>query len=915
VTGNPRRSEPSRVFRRNFMDYSKTVNLPKTDFPMKADLPKREPAMLERWEKERVYEKALERRKGKERFILHDGPPYANGHLHLGHALNKILKDIVVRYKTMDGYYAPYVPGWDCHGLPIELQLMKELKLTDKHKVDRVKFRQQAKAFAEKFVNIQREEFKRMGVLGDWDHPYLTMDPAYEKVIVDSFLELEKKGYIYRGKKPFYWCYVDETALADAEVEYEDISSPSLYVAFPVQIGMAASEKAKDKARAWDLKRTKFAVWTTTPWTLPANVAIAINPTATYILCEDVNNKSRYILAQNLFDNFQIDGGIVATKMDEFSGEFLASNFEAKHPWIERKVPILSAGFVALDTGTGLVHIAPGHGVEDYRLGQKQNPPLPILSPVDDKGCFTDEVPQWKGKNVFLADPLIIEHLRKIGAYIKDNKITHSYPHCWRCHKPVIFRATEQWFLDIDHSNLRQQLLEEIGRIDKNKGWIPTYGKSRIEGMVETRPDWCLSRQRLWGTEIPASSEQRAASVEKKEPDIVDVWFESGVSWAAVLKPRNEFPADMYLEGSDQHRGWFQTSLVPAVALTGQAPYKSVLTHGFVMDGEGRPMSKSLGNVISPQEIIEEYGADVLRLWVASSDYGGDVRLSPEILKGLAETYRKVRNTFRYLLGNLSDFHPGTDQVAVAALHKDIDRWALRVLQDKVKQIRNAYDRYEFHRATGALVDFCVQDLSGLYLDILKDRLYCDPPHSKSRRSAQTVLFHIAEALIRLCVPILPFTADEAWRSLRHQESVALADLPQPSLEPVNDGLGYEWQHVWDLRSQVLQMIEEQRRAGRIGGSLEAWVSVSSRSPNYLKLLERIEGDLPMLFIVSKVSIEPDQPHKVTVRHAKEAGCKKCARCWNWRLDVGTGEICGRCAAAVEEWKKVHPEFASGAKS
>ena len=620
--------------------------------------------MLASWEKDQVYEKGVERRrsqKGKKQFILHDGPPYANGNLHLGHALNKILKDIIVRFKTMAGFYAPYVPGWDCHGLPIELQLMKELKVADKHKVDRTQFREQAKAFATKFVDIQREEFKRMGVQGDWDNPYLTMAPEYKKTIIDCFLELEKKGYVYRGKKPVYWCTTDETALAEAEVEYENDPGPSIYVAFP----------------SADQAGTSYVIWTTTPWTLPANVAIAYNPHEKYVVYETA--KGKFILAEKRLQDFakttQLQGNIAGTAPMETA--------HARHPWIQREAKVLKADFVAMGTGTGLVHIAPGHGMEDYVVGQQQNPPLPVLSPVDDRGLFVEDFGdlKLKGQHVFKANKIIMDFLKERGALLHAEEIVHSYPHCWRCHKPVIFRATEQWFLSIDHDQLRERLLKAIGGVE----WIPAYGQNRITGMVESRPDWCLSRQRLWGTEIPDKEQ-------KKEPDILDVWFESGVSWAAVLEKRPElaYPADMYLEGSDQHRGWFQTSLIPSVALRDRAPYKSVLTHGFVMDGEGRPMSKSTGNVISPQEIIQQYGADVLRLWVGASDYGGDVRLSPEILKGQAEAYRKVRNTLRYFLGNLSDFNPATDPVPINNLHKNVDKWAMHVLQKKIRDARKA---------------------------------------------------------------------------------------------------------------------------------------------------------------------------------------------------------------------------------
>jgi isoleucyl-tRNA synthetase len=872
------------------MDYSQTVNLPKTDFPMKADLPKREPQFLEQWEKEQVYAAALKRReaqKDKKRFVLHDGPPYANGHLHLGHALNKILKDIIVRYKTMAGFYAPYVPGWDCHGLPIELQLMKELKITDKNKVDRETFRAQAGAFAQKFVDIQRAEFKRLGVLGDWDHPYLTMAESFKKVIVEAFLDLQKKGCVYRGKKPVYWCSMDETALAEAEVEYENDPGPSIYVAF-----RAAAFASGDD---WADGKTSFVIWTTTPWTLPANVAIAYNPEERYVLAKAADGR-RFIVAEKRFEEFTKASGLTLEPIDNRLGESFAGA-TAKHPWIEdRSVRVLPAGFVAMDTGTGLVHIAPGHGAEDFQLGQQHK--LPVLSPVDDRGRFTDEVPQWQGLHVFKANPLILDFLKSNGALLHSEEITHSYPHCWRCHKPVIFRATEQWFLNIDHDGLRDRLRKAIDEVE----WIPAYGKNRIGGMIESRPDWCLSRQRLWGTAIPGS----ANAADKKDPDILDVWFESGVSWAAVLRqpspwPGVQFPADLYLEGSDQHRGWFQTSLIPSVALEGRPPYKAVLTHGFVMDGQGRPMSKSLGNVIAPEEVIKQYGADLLRLWVGSIDYGGDVRLSPDILKQTADTYRKIRNTFRYLLGNLAGFDPANK--VVFAQMPLVDRWALSKLRVEVEEAIKAYDAYEFQRVSSRLVHFCTATLSGFYLDLLKDRLYCDPAASLSRRSAQTVLWHLSDILTRVWAPILSFTADEAWRAIGHAESVALADMPSAPAEWNESQLD----EIFPVRDKILEALEKARQAGRMKGNLEAKV-VLFGGPNQ-ELVQRYAKDWAAFCIVSQVEIRstpletPEaEVHGIQIQVLKADG-QKCARCWIYKTDVGQEsrwpDVCGRCGQAL----------------
>jgi len=859
------------------MDYSKTVNLPKTDFPMKADLPKREPAMLDQWEKEHVYQKALERRKGKEKFVLHDGPPYANGHLHLGHALNKILKDIIVRYKTMAGFDAPYVPGWDCHGLPIELALMKEQKI-DKAQIDRKKFRDQAAAYAAKFVDIQRTEFKRMGILGDWENPYLTMAEGYKKKITGVFEELKDKGYIFKGKKPVYWCFSDETALAEAEVEYENDKGPSIFVAF-----LATQDEA-----------LSYVIWTTTPWTLPANMAIAFNPSERYGIYRNKTDNKKYLVAEKLAENFQKSTKMELDYVLGVDGSALAGS-KAHHPWANRIVPLLPAGFVAMDTGTGLVHIAPGHGREDYQLGSAHK--LEVLSPVDSRGRLEEPGMPWNGVHVFKGNKMIMDFLQEKGALLYRGELEHSYPHCWRCHEPVIFRATEQWFLNVEHKDLRARLMKAIEQVE----WIPAYGKNRISGMVEARPDWCLSRQRYWGTEIPDPSQP-------KDPDIFDVWFESGVSWAAVLQQRPEltYPADMYLEGSDQHRGWFQVSLIPSVALNDKAPYKAVLTHGFVMDGEGKPMSKSAGNVVAPQEIIKQYGADVLRLWVAASDYGGDVRLSQDILKNQADAYRKVRNTLRYLLNNLTDFDPAKDAVPYGQL-PEMDRWMLHRIQEEIRESLAAYDRYEFYRVASHLVTFCGGDLSSFYLDVIKDRLYCDPEKSASRRSAQTVLHHIADALLRLLAPILSFTADESWRFMGHAESIVLQDLPSPQNLYVSPELIENWKLIQHAREFVLNGLEMARKAGHIKRSFDARGILKVHNLDEMNKLKSYESQLAAIFMVSQVSVEHDptlSPSVSMLFDATLASGLKCARCWIYKMDIGTNkafsDICKRCADAVE---------------
>ncbi len=890
---------------------------------MKADLPKREPVMLELWEKEKVYQAGLTQRAGRDHFILHDGPPYANGHLHLGHALNKILKDIIVRYKMMAGFYAPYVPGWDCHGLPIELQLMKELKVADKHKVDRSEFRRQAAEFAQKFVAIQRQEFKRMGILGDWDHPYLTMNEDYKKAIVDAFVELEQKGYIYKGKKPVYWCTTDETALAEAEVEYENDPSPSIYVGFPLHAPPNFNEDAgghgsETKALLWTIGSVSFVIWTTTPWTLPANRAIAVHPDETYVLFEVAATKQKLILAAKRLEHFQSLTGIQGSILDETPGHTLKESF-ARHPWIEDLyVPVVLANFVGMDTGTGIVHIAPGHGREDYVVGTVHD--LAVYSPLDDRGRFTDEVPEWKGLHVFKANPLIVEFLKQKGMLLHAEVITHSYPHCWRCHKPVIFRATEQWFLAMEHENLRARLLESLESVK----FYPDFGRNRMTGMLESRPDWCLSRQRLWGTEIPQTGTPSTSAVEsRQDPDIFDVWFESGVSWLAVLKndkqwPELRYPADLYLEGSDQHRGWFQVSLIPSVALENKAPFKAVLTHGFVMDGEGRPMSKSLGNVIAPEEIIKQYGADVLRLWVASSDYASDVRLSPEILKGLSDNYRKVRNTMRYLLNNLGDFDAARDAVPYADL-PDIDKWLLHKLQEEIGEALQAYQQFQFHRVAGRLVNFCGVELSSFYFDVTKDRLYCDPVSALSRRSAQTVLHRTAEALIGLLAPILPFTADESWRFGGRAGSVALSDLPLVDDKLVNGALAQEWEKLLTLRESVLAEIEKARAAGLIKAPREAKAVMALADRDLQTLAQRYFSQLAMIFGISQVRLIPFEGAAQQIVTIEKSDGVKCARCWIYKPDVGARanvpDLCQRCADAVGPWLSAHTDLSEKVNS
>ena len=928
------------------------VNLPKTSFPMKGDLPHKEPHILSLWEKIKLYKKLEEKNKNSEKFILHDGPPYANGHIHIGHVVNKVLKDFVIKYRMMTGKFAPFVPGWDCHGLPIEHQLMKERHIS-KHSVTQVDFRRDAALYAKRFIDIQKKEFIRLGGIGDWEHPYLTMEPGYEKIIVRSFHRLLKEGYIFRRKKPVLWCAACETALAEAEVEYEEHTSPSIYVAFPVIM----QGKARTIKSFSSFKEVSLVIWTTTPWTIPANVAIALKPGRTYTFLKSKNADTRYLVESSIWEkdkeNFEKNLGLSKEENDPagITAEEL-SGVECRHPFMEKRVSrVILAGFVDTETGTGSVHIAPGHGAEDYAAGLQYE--LPILSPVDNAGKFTDEVPLFKGKNVFKANPQIIELLKERGALLYAGSMVHSYPHCWRCKNPVIFRATEQWFLSVKHKQLKERILEAIKKVE----WIPPYGEGRITGMVESRPDWCLSRQRFWGTPItvfyctgcgeqliddtvmkniedrigqegsiawftdPAyqflhdkvQCVQCKGTSFHKENDILDVWFDSGVSHEAVLKedPRLVWPADLYLEGSDQHRGWFQTSLIPAVALDGTPPYRAVLTHGFTVDGAGKKMSKSLGNVVFPEEIISKYGADILRLWVAASDYREDIRISPEIIKILIDVYRRIRNTLRFLLGNIRDFEMIRDTVPYADM-LEIDRWALHRLQKLIQDIQKGYHLYEFHRVWKALNTFCAVDMSAVYFDILKDRLYTWQATGKERRSAQTALFEITHVLARLMSPLLSFTAEESWQVLREEhsdyrlaESVFLADMPQANTAYMSDDLEKNWQKLFTFREQVNAELEKKRQEGLIRSSLEAELICSAGNAESVKFLNTYQGMLDMICIVSKVSLVDRDPRNVdngfSISVQKAPG-KKCPRCWRWQEQISQdAELCGRCSGVIKK--------------
>ncbi len=923
------------------MDYSRTVYLPETPFPMKGNLSEREPEFLRLWEEKDIYHGIIRKNTGGPVYILHDGPPYANGHIHLGTALNKILKDVVVKYRSMRGFYSPYKPGWDCHGMPIEHQVFKEMK-SGKGDVAALEFRKKAAEYARKFASIQKKEFKRLGVLGDWENPYLTMHPDYEADIIKAFGELAISGYIYQTYKPIYWCISCETALAEAEIEYADKKAPAIYVKFPVSDGPE--------------KKFSFLIWTTTPWTLPANTAIAVHPEMEYVLVD--TDEGRYMLAEKRLEEVMSRRGLRASVVKTLPGRDL-EGLTYSNPLVERKSRIILADFVSSEDGTGCVHSAPGHGEEDYYAGLKNN--LEILSPVDEKGRFTDDVKEFAGIRVFDADSRIIEKLRKTGALFHSEEITHSYPHCWRCKKPVIFRSTKQWFLKIDHDGLRETM---NGEIEKTR-WVPTEGKNRISSMVGLRPDWCLSRQRLWGVPIPifycagcgkpvitketvahaeALVRERGADVwlektEKellpdgfrcpfcgdggfrKEKDILDVWFDSGVSHLAVLKERDglRWPADLYLEGSDQHRGWFQTSLITSCGIRKKAPYGTVLTHGFVVDAEGRKMSKSLGNVMMPDELIKKYGAEILRIWSVAENYQQDVRISERIIKNLVMSYRNIRNTLRFLLGNLHDFRPG-QALEVSELN-GADRWAIEKLREMAENVAGHYERFSFNKVYEEMHNYCNVHLSSFYLDHLKDRLYTYGRDSLERKSAQTVLYHILNALLRIIAPVLSFTAEEAYQLLPWKKEASIFMENWPEMEPADKGVLERWERFFEIRRQVLKKIEEKREEKVVGSSLEAKVTVAADAGT-LEFLRGF-GGLAGLFIVSEVVLSPLSRSATPPQGANETqrgenrgygdilditvektSYGKCRRCWVHFPEVGTGdnpELCSKCRKVLKD--------------
>jgi isoleucyl-tRNA synthetase len=925
------------------MDYKETLNLPKTDFPMKANLAAREPEMLKKWEEMGIYKKIRESAKGKKPYLLHDGPPYANGNIHLGTALNKIIKDIVIKAKNMSGFDGVYVPGWDCHGLPIEHQVDKELG-GKKATMTQVEKRRACRAYAEKFVDIQREQFKRLGVFGEWENPYLTMAYPYEAATVNEFGKLYLNGSVYKGKKPVYWCASCKTALAEAEVEYADHSTPSIYVkfAFTSDIARVLPKLAGQKVH--------MVIWTTTPWTIPANLAIAVKDDFIYAavkIDEDV-----LIVASDMLDYCLDAFGYRDKKyeiLDEFNGAVLEGQ-KCVHPLVKRNSVLILAPFVTLAAGTGAVHIAPGHGQEDYEIGLEYG--LDNYAPVDDAGKFTEDVEHFAGQFVFDANDNVIKKLAEAGALMGHVPMQHSYPHCWRCKKPIIFRSTEQWFISMEKNDLRKKALAAINEVQ----WIPSWGRDRIYGMVENRPDWCISRQRLWGVPITVFYcekcknevltqeildhlvglvEQGGADVwfEKephdlmprhticphcrhteftKEVNILDVWFDSGVSHAAVLEKRADLssPCDMYLEGSDQHRGWFHSSLLESVGTRGRAPYKSVLTHGFVVDGEGKKMSKSVGNVIGAEEAIAKYGAEILRLWVAAEDYTDDIRISEEILKRLTEAYRRIRNTSRFILGNLYDFNVDTDSVPCGQM-TEMDRWALHRLQEVIKRVTEAYERHQFHVVFYTLYNYCSVDLSALYLDVLKDRLYTSKAASTARRSGQTAMFIILNAMTRLLAPIFTFTEEEVWAALPawpgKEQSVHLAQFPQLDEKYFDADLGERWKTMIDAKGEIAKAVEQARKEKVIGHSLDARISIAA--PEKLRaLLQTHLEELRALLIVSQLQVVDEKdiamPYKSEeikglVVGVEKARGVKCERCWIYEESVGSDAnhptVCGRC--------------------
>ena len=932
-------------------DYTKTLNLPSTEFSMRANLPQREPLFQKKWEEMNLYKEISEKNAGKPSFVLHDGPPFSNGNIHMGTAMNKILKDFIIKSKSMTGHYAPYVPGWDNHGMPIESAIIKKTKL-DRKKLSVPEFRSRCEEFAQNFVDIQMAQFKRLGVIGDWENPYLTMRPEFEAKEVLLFGEMFKNGYIYKGLKPVYWCAHDETALAEAEIEYKDVDCTSIYVKFKV-----ADDQGK-LGGICDLKNTYFIIWTTTPWTLPGNQAIALQPREDYVIVK-ASNGDTYIVAEALCGKTMLEGGVESY---EVLAKMRGSEFEymtAQHPFLDRTSLVVNADYVTMDSGTGCVHTAGGFGADDYVTSRRYN--IDIIVPVDDRGYQTEAAGKFAGLFYEESNEAILNDMKETGALFASEQMTHSYPHCWRCKKPIIFRATPQWFCSVDA--FKDEAVKACADVD----WLPAWGGERMVQMIRERADWCISRQRHWGLPIPVfycedckqvvCNDVTIEAVSKifgekgsnawyeldakeilpegfvcphcgsvhfyKETDTLDGWFDSGSTHFASLAadPNAKWPADLYLEGADQYRGWFQSSLLTAVGAQGKgAPYKQVLTHGWVVDGEGKAMHKSLGNSIAPEEVIEKYGADLVRMWVASSDYRVDVRVSDPIFKQLSEVYRKIRNTARIIMANLgtpeTDFDPNRDMIAPEELY-NIDKWALARLNSLIKTVREAYDSYEFHIIFHSINNFCTIDMSKLYIDITKDRVYVEKKDSKARRSAQTALYTILSSLTRIVAPILSFTAEEIWGTMSHTSeddtrSIFLNQMPEYKSEFEFAEIEAHYNKLFDIRDDVMKALELARAEKTIGKSLEAKIRIYTESEEILSMLNSFEGELSTIFIASQVEIVNGKAPEgvfaettsgIAVEILKADG-EKCDRCWMFTTDgstVGESHICARCKAIIEE--------------
>ena len=918
------------------VDYNSTMNLPKTDFPMRGNLPQKEPEMIKRWQDQKLYQKLMEKNEGLPLYVLHDGPPYANGDIHMGTALNKVLKDIIIKYKNMSGYKAPYIPGWDTHGLPIELKAMKKVGVENINSA--LDLRKVCKEFALHYVDVQRNEFIRLGSIGDYDHPYLTLQPKHEAEQIRIFGEMAKKDFIYKGLKPVYWCPECKTALAEAEIEYAEDPCNSIYVKFKVE-----DDGGKLAALNTELDKTYFVIWTTTTWTLPGNLAICLGPEYEYVAVHA--NGEYYIMAKELVESAMKAAKITEYTVSEASlkGKEL-EYIKYRHPFIDRVSPIIVGDHVTLESGTGCVHTAPGHGVEDFEVCVNHYPEIPIIVPVDGDGKLTEEAGEFCGLTTNDANKAILTKLTELNALFAVEKIIHQYPHCWRCKSPIIFRATEQWFCSID--GFKEDACKAIDTVQ----WIPEWGGDRIKGMVMDRSDWCISRQRTWGVPIPIfyckhcgkpiinedTINAIANLYEKegsdawykyeaneilpegfkcecgcteftKEMDIMDVWFDSGVSHAAVCNEEHglRWPADLYLEGADQYRGWFQSSLLTSVAAKGRAPYKAVCTHGWVVDGEGKAMHKSLGNGMSPDEVTDKYGADILRTWVASSDYHADIRISQDILKQLSDAYRKIRNTARFILSNLGDFNPDTDSASVEKLD-GIDKWAMARMDEIIEKCKAAYDKFDFHIVYSTMRDFCTIDLSNFYLDILKDRLYVEKADSESRRAAQTVIYNILRTMTLYLAPVISFTAEEIWGYMPRSEkddaeSVFFNKLPEKSGVSADEEFMEKWEKIDELRDIVNKALEEARGQKLIGKSLEAKVTLNC-GRDWYDFAKSVENDLVSAFIVSAVDVEKSEFDGVNVKVEVAPG-EKCERCWTHSDTVGKcaehPTLCARCAEIV----------------